>query len=97
MVSSYKKGLKRVLVYYFLGIIVMVVVHQITGWQNKTVMPRSMLIPVFLLMIGLPWSLLNVLGLACPAKKYQNSAELLIHGLVFFTAAGLIYFLRISI
>jgi hypothetical protein len=94
MVSAYKRGLKRVFVYYLLGVIATLIFHIVTGWESKVMMPKSTMLLILVIMIGLPWAILNVMGLGCPVKRSQNSGELTVHSVVFIIAIAFVFYTR---
>lgn len=87
---SFVTSIRRVIAYYLTGILVMTMVHIFIGWENKILMPRSFLVLIFLWLVALPWSFINISNLFCASKRSQNLHELFIHGLFFLVIAGIL-------
>jgi hypothetical protein len=94
MISAYKRGLKRTSIYYCSGVLLCLGIQLATGETNFSLVPRSILVIVVMLLIALPWTILNFTNLGCPVKRPQNLGELVIHGLIFILAASWLLYVR---
>ena len=88
--ADFKKGLQRVMLYYLAGIIVTITFHVIIGWEYKFLLPMSMVIFVLVLIIALPWMILNLINLHV-RRHPRNFGELVAHGIIFLTAGFILY------
>lgn len=89
--SSYRKGVKRVGLYYLTGIIAAVVFHLIVGWENMYAPPPSTLVVVFLMVIGILWATLNFTSLFSMQGRPQTLGELTVHVTVFIIVVALVF------
>jgi hypothetical protein len=89
-ISLYRKGLKRVLLYYFTGILATLVFHFIVGRENVYAPPLSVIVLLLLFVIGMLWAVLNLTSLVSQESRPQTLGELTIHIVVFAISALLI-------
>ncbi|MEX2235412.1 MAG: hypothetical protein WD824_24835 [Cyclobacteriaceae bacterium] len=79
-----------VIAYYVTGLICMLIIHLIIGWENRVLMPRSFLVIILIGLCALPWVGLNITNLFCPVKPPQNLNELFIHGIFLLLIFGIV-------
>jgi hypothetical protein len=79
MRSAIANGLRNSTLFYVLSIAAAVVVHAMLGWENKSFIPKSAIVMIFVCLIALPWALLNVSNLIYPVKRFRNAGELIAH------------------
>ena len=85
-----RKGLQRVLTYYLIGFIAALIIHLLTGSDNRVLMPKSYLVIILSGTAALPWTFLNICNLVYAKKRLQNFVELCTHAafifIIFFVA-----------
>lgn len=80
--SDFKKGLKRVLLFYLSGLLITLAFHFFIGWEYQFLPPRSIVVLLIMLVIALPWIALNILNLPRETHRPQCTGELIVHGIV---------------
>ena len=93
--NCFSKGIKRVLLYYAIGMAVVLIFHLIVGWNYTYAPPLSALLFALLLICGLPWVMLNLTGLVKSSSRQQMLGELTIH-FIFYCASISLIFLNIK-
>jgi hypothetical protein len=81
--SLYWKGLKRVLLFYIIGIMVV-------GWNSTYAPPLSVIVMIFLFIVGMLWAMLNLASLLDPRGQLQSLGELTVHVIVLLISASVI-------
>jgi hypothetical protein len=89
MRTAITNGLKNSILFYALGIAVTMAVHIMIGWENKSLFPKSAIVIIFVVLVAIPWALLNISNLICPIKRFRNVGELMAH-LIFFATVAVI-------
>jgi asparagine N-glycosylation enzyme membrane subunit Stt3 len=93
--SAFQKGLKRAILYYLVGLLVSFVAHQVFGWSYFYIPPKSFLIILIVLIVGLPWAIINLTSLLNHAERPRAFGELLVHSIVFSIFIILLQLLKI--
>lgn len=87
MRTAITNGLRNSTLFYMLSIAVAIAVHAVIGWENRSLIPKSAIVLIFVVLVALPWVLLNVSNLACPVRRFRNAGELLAHTIFLTTIA----------
>jgi hypothetical protein len=88
--ALYKKGLRRVLLFYSLGSVATTIFHFVVGWENAYAPPGSAVLFVFLFVIGILWAVLNLTSLLDARGRIQSLGELTVHIIVLIISTSLI-------
>jgi hypothetical protein len=88
--QAFKRGIKRAIIYYLAGSMLICILHLLVGWDYKYAPPLSFVFLVFLLIIGLLWAVLNITSLPDSRTRPQTLGELTVHVITLVAAAGLI-------
>jgi hypothetical protein len=81
--ALYWKGLKRVLLFYIIGIMVV-------GWNNTYAPLLSVIVLIFLFIVGMLWAVLNLASLLDPRGQLQSMGELTVHIVVLLISVSVI-------
>ena len=76
--------IRGIISFYMIGFVVAGLFHAKWGWENQSLWPKAYLIILMILLIALPWTILNISNLICPIKRSRNLAELIVH-VIFFS------------
>ena len=78
----FKKGLKRTTLFYTFSLVAILIFHLIAGWHYRYAPPLSMILMNVLLVIGLVWTILNLMALLRCTTRSLALGELTVHAFV---------------
>jgi hypothetical protein len=79
MRAAIANGFKNSILFYTLSIAATIAVHIFIGWENRSLFPKSAIVMIFVVLVAIPWALLNISNLGCPIKRFRNAGELIAH------------------
>jgi len=85
---DYGKGLRNAGLFYALGVVLTVFVHQMMGWEYKDSPPASFFVIFLVTFVGLVWAIANVFSLPNTNQRKKSAGELTIHALIFTAITG---------
>jgi hypothetical protein len=80
--TMFKKGLKRTSFFYSVSFMAIVIFHLIIGWHYVYAPPLSLILINVLLLVGLFWTLLNLIALFRGTTRSFALGELTVHAFV---------------
>jgi hypothetical protein len=88
--SRYRKGVKKVALFYIIGTVMTLIFHVIVGWENAYAPPISVVALMFLFIVGMLWAALDLTCLLDARSRPQSLGELTIHAIVLSVSTSLI-------
>lgn len=82
---------RAVVLYYFSGLLITLIVHLFVGWEIRILLPRSIIVILFFILGGLPWFVLNLTNLFSANRRTKNLHELILHTIFLTVMFALIF------